>query len=56
MFDQKILFNKLFSSFKIVGAIKDEVGGHFFAVLATFAVFCCFKTAVPVHSEARAAF
>jgi len=29
MFEQKILFNKFFSSSKIVGAIKDEVGGHF---------------------------
>jgi len=29
MFEQKVLFNKLFSSFKIVGAIKDKVAGHF---------------------------
>jgi len=29
MFEQKILFDKLFSSSKIVGAIKDKVEGHF---------------------------
>jgi len=28
MFEQKVLFNKLFSSFKIVGAIKNKVEGH----------------------------
>jgi len=29
MFEQKILFNKLFSGSKIVGAIKDKLKGHF---------------------------
>jgi len=36
MFEQKILLNKIFSSSKTVGAIKDIVEGHFllfFAVL-----------------------
>jgi len=46
LFEQEILFNKLFSSSKIVGAIKDDVEGH----------FCHFKMALLVHSEAKAAF
>jgi len=46
MFEQKILFYKLFSSSKIVGAIKDKVEGY----------FCQFKMPQPVPSEARAAF
>jgi len=29
MFEQKILFNKIFSNSKIVGAIKDKVESHF---------------------------
>jgi len=56
MFEQKVLFYKFFSSSKIVGAIKVEDEGYFFAVSAIFAVFCLFKIALLVHSEARAAF
>jgi len=53
MFEEKILFHKLFSRFKNLGAIKDKVEGHLFPL---FAVFCRFEMAPPVHSEARAAF
>jgi len=43
MFEQKILFHKLFSSSKIVGAIKDKVEGHFLPFKPFFAVFAVLK-------------
>jgi len=62
MFESNIFFYKLFSSSKIVVAIKDLIWRPFFAffiilaVFAIFAIFCCFFRPAPAHSEARAAF
>jgi len=42
MFEQKILFDKLFSRSKIVGAIKDKVEGHFLLFFAVLKWRCQF--------------